>query len=101
MAACPRCKSKIRFHTVLFALCPIWITCPSCKTRLTGNILLEVQAFVIIILGLVGGGALVSAWQKFHFSLPAGALIMFGSVFSIVLPNVYITLKYGKFFERG
>lgn len=101
MAACPRCKSKIRFHTVLFALCPVWITCPSCNTKLTGNILLEVQAFAIVILGLIGGGGLASAWERFHFSLPTALLITFGSVFSIVLPNVYITLRYGKFFERG
>ena len=101
MAACPKCKSKIRFHTILFALCPIWIKCPSCSTKLTGNILVEIQAFTIFIISLVGGAALVSVWEKFDLSLPAGTLLLVGSVLSLVVPNVYVTLKYGDFRERG
>ena len=101
MAACPKCKNKIRFHTVLFALCPVWIKCPSCSTRLTGNILVEIQAFFVFMISLVGGAVLVSVWEKFDLSLPGRSLLFAGAVFSLVIPNVYVTLKYGDFRERG
>lgn len=100
MAACPKCKSKIRFHTILFALCPIWITCPTCTSKLAGNIVLEVQAFAVLVISFVGGAGLVSAWERFHLSLTTATLLLVGSVLALVLPNVYLTLKYGEFRER-
>ena len=101
MAACPKCSNKIKFTTVLFALCPIWITCPACATRLAGNLLVEMQALAILIIAFLGGAGFVSLWETLHFSTPAATLILACGVLFVVLPNVYIALRYGNYQERG
>jgi len=94
---CPKCDSKLNWYNIAFAMNPVLIKCPSCKKKLVGNFLIKCQLVLALLFGGVIGGWL-AATDSFNLVGFTYALI---GVFLIVVPNTYVTLKYGKYRVRN
>jgi hypothetical protein len=97
MNSCPHCKQPIRARTILLSPCPVWITCPECRTKLVGNWLIKIQGVIVTVVSAFLGIAVVRAEsplsQKITFVIVAALMIG--------LLNVFITLRWGRYQLRA
>ena len=81
----------------MFALCPVWISCPSCRAKLVGDRFIKVQGFVVVpILAIALAVAVVVTRRP--ILLQIGLMVIGG--FIVALPNVVATLKWGRYLLR-
>jgi len=96
MSHCPQCNERIPASTILLAPCPIWISCPKCRTELVANTLVRVQGVVIVILA-----TLLTIWVLDHFhSWKDRIPWLLGGVAVIGPINTFITLRWGSYRRR-
>jgi len=94
---CPQCERPIPFRTILVATCPVWISCPRCRTKLVGNRLVKLQGFVVVpVLALIGGVAVALTGWPWQTKL---AVILIAGL-ALGVPNVLVTLKWGRYATR-
>jgi hypothetical protein len=97
MNTCPHCKQPIRFGTIMFGICPVWVICPECHTKLVGNWLIKSQGLLVTFVSALLGIAVVRAEaptaQKISFVIVAAVMIG--------LPNVFVTLRWGRYQLRA
>jgi hypothetical protein len=94
---CPNCNNKITWKDIAFALFPVLIECKSCKEKLVGSSLIKLQAIEVLILGILACSQ-IPAYAKDIKDLIIFCLIS-GTV--IAAPNVYVTLRFGKYLKRN
>lgn len=97
MTRCPECYKRIPFRTIFFALCPVWITCPHCKTKLAGDKFIVIQGFVLVIIALCTAIAAL----KLVSSTTAYFLVMAPIVLLMAAVATFITQVKGKYRRRG
>jgi len=97
MLTCPSCTKKIGFRTIAFATFPVWLRCPHCKSKLRGNAFIKAQGFFIIPI-LVAVPAIFILFSD--FSRLQNALALFLVVFLVSIPNIFATLRWGRYFRR-
>ncbi len=97
MATCPHCTKKIPAHTITFALCPIWITCPECNTRLVGDGFIKAQGVLILPVTIAFALFVV---RFLHSDMERLTVLLLGATI-IVLVNVFLTVRFGKYERRN
>ena len=93
MATCPHCNTRVSLRTITFALCPIWIVCPACATKLVGGWFIKTQGVIIIVVVATFTVLVMRsfpAWRDRILWLAAG-------VFVISLVNTVATLLWGRY----
>jgi hypothetical protein len=96
MPTCPNCTEAIPWKTIVFAACPVWISCPACRASLVGGGFIKLQAIEVLATTVIFTLAVLissRAWEQRVPILLIGALI-------ISLANTFITLKWGKYVPR-
>ena len=97
MNTCPHCKQPIRASTLMFSLCPVWITCSQCHTRLVGNWLMKIQSIVVAVMGVLFTLAVLRAESPLSHKIT----FLMVALLMISLPNVFITVKWGRYHLRA
>lgn len=93
MNQCPRCSEKIPASTILLAPCPIWISCPKCRTALVAGTFIKVQGVAIVIVT-----AAFTLFVLRHFaSWTDRVLWLLAGTVVIVAVNTFITLRWGRY----
>jgi hypothetical protein len=91
---CPHCNKPIPFRTIVFAVYPVWISCPSCRAKLVGDRFIKIQGFIVIpILAILLAVAVNFTGCPLLHQLE---LVVIGG-FIVALPNVVATLKWGQY----
>ena len=101
---CPACGAPIPFKTVFFAVAPIWIRCPACRAKLTGNWLVHLVAVSVAFLAAAGAVAVMvwtwdarpPLWQT--VAALAGLVVVLGVV--IAFPVTRLALRHGRYRRR-
>lgn len=100
MASCPVCSTRISFWAMLFAFCPVWVTCPNCRSRLVGDLFVGTVAIVAGLVGLICGYATVYAVRAYGLSFESTVAALPVLMVALVLPNVFVALRWGRFSVR-
>jgi len=100
MAHCPQCGSPIRLRALLLSLRPASITCGACRTPLAGNMVVSFQSFVVMVLSLFGGGALVSTARAYELGMPGVTILLVCGVAGVTIPSAILALKWGQYHIR-
>lgn len=85
---------------IALAACPIWLSCPSCGTRLVGNRLVKLQAAVVVCAAAALGLLINLAMRAQVLSSGASICVAVVAVGVIAVPNVVITHRYGEYVEQ-
>ena len=96
MSNCPECNEKIPARTILLAPCPIWISCPKCRTALIADTFIRVQGIAIVALT-----AAFTIYVLRHFTSRTDRVLwLIAGVAVIVAVNTFITLRWGSYKRR-
>lgn len=91
---CPECQNKIKTEHILFALNPTAIKCKGCGVTLLGNTFIKLQIIVVLTLGGLIGLSVAKYGSGFE---SLDYLIIAALVVIVAAPNLWLTVKYGKY----
>jgi len=110
MATCPSCGEQITFKSFAWSVLPVWITCPSCKTRVVGNRLVQVLAIAQSALATLIALA-AAVWVPFllfasgrEVSDAIEITLLFGTfatIFLIWLAGAFLARRFGRYAAGG
>jgi hypothetical protein len=90
---CPHCKSKISWLSIASALCPVWIKCKVCNSKLIGSNLIKIQSVFVTLLSILLGVLIGMLDTKIDMKV----LYFILGVSIISIPNLWLTIVKGKY----
>jgi hypothetical protein len=82
----------------MFAVYPVWISCPNCRAKLVGDRFIKIQGFVVVPILVI---MLCAAVMLKPRPVPHQLVLAILCTLILAVPSVLATLKWGRYLLRA